>query len=232
VTEVDWNSCTDPQAMLTFLWDSDKLSQRKARLFACLCCRGVWNRLGLHYREAVDTAERLTEGLAVDEEAWKRFRDARGYPAPADRENAAARAAMAAYRSVANHPPHIIGYPPTVIVDVLHAAHESGRTSGTDKVQAMHCLHLRDLAGNPFHPLPTLAPSLLTWSDGLVRRLAEAAYEHRLLPAGQLDPERVAVLADALEEAGADAELVGHLRRPAAGHARGCWVLDLVLQNV
>jgi hypothetical protein len=37
-----------------------------------------------------------------------------------------------------------------------------------------------------------------------------------------------AVLADALEEAGADAELVEHLRGPGL-HLRGCWAVDLIL---
>jgi hypothetical protein len=32
--------------------------------------------------------------------------------------------------------------------------------------------------------------------------LAEAAYEHRLLPSGELDQERLSILADALEDAG------------------------------
>ena len=35
------------------------------------------------------------------------------------------------------------------------------------------------------------------------------------------------VLADALEDAGADAELVAHLREPGL-HYRGCWCLDLL----
>ena len=43
---------------------------------------------------------------------------------------------------------------------------------------------------------------------------------------GTLNP---AVLADALEEAGADASLVWHLRAPGSVHVRGCYVLDLLL---
>jgi hypothetical protein len=47
--------------------------------------------------------------------------------------------------------------------------------------------------------------------------------------AGRLDPTRLAVLADALEEAGcADAELLGHLRGPGL-HVRGCWAVDSLL---
>jgi hypothetical protein len=49
------------------------------------------------------------------------------------------------------------------------------------------------------------------------------------LPAGQLDPTRLAVLADAVEEAGCtDADLLGHLRGPGP-HVRGCWAVDLLL---
>src|SRR5262249_31573220 len=62
-----------------------------------------------------------------------------------------------------------------------------------------------------------------------VAALARAAYEGRLLPAGVLEPACLAVLADALEDAGcADAELLGHLRSPGP-HVRGCWALDAVL---
>jgi hypothetical protein len=44
-----------------------------------------------------------------------------------------------------------------------------------------------------------------------------------------LDTVRLAVLADALEEAGcADPDLLGHLRGPGP-HVRGCWAVDLLL---
>jgi hypothetical protein len=87
---------------------------------------------------------------------------------------------------------------------------------------------LHDLFGNPFRPV-TISPAVLAWHDGLVVRLAQAAYEERHLPEGTLDNGRLAVLADALEEAGCtDADILGHLRGPGP-HVRGCWVVDLVL---
>jgi hypothetical protein len=59
--------------------------------------------------------------------------------------------------------------------------------------------------------------------------LAQAAYEQRELPAGTLDMARLAVLADALEDAGCtDADLLSHLRGPGP-HVRGCWAVDLIL---
>jgi hypothetical protein len=48
------------------------------------------------------------------------------------------------------------------------------------------------------------------------------------LEGGRLDPLRLSVLADCLEEAGADAVLVAHLRGPGR-HVRGCWAVDAVL---
>ena len=88
---------------------------------------------------------------------------------------------------------------------------------------------LRDIFGNPFRPSPPLPPAVLGWSDGTVRRLAQAAYEERLLPAGTLDAGRLGILADALLDAGCDDEgLLAHLRSNGP-HVRGCWALDLIL---
>jgi hypothetical protein len=90
---------------------------------------------------------------------------------------------------------------------------------------------LRDIFPNPWRPAPQMAPAWLKWGDGTVRTLTESAYTERLLPQGTLDPDRLALVADALEDAGCtDAELVGHLRGPGP-HVRGCWALDLVLSK-
>src|SRR5262249_34126429 len=89
---------------------------------------------------------------------------------------------------------------------------------------------MRDLFGNPFRAMPTINPAWLAWNDGTVVRLARSAYEERTLPEGTLDASRLAVLADALGEAGANAGLLDHLRGPGP-HVRGCWVIDLVLNK-
>jgi hypothetical protein len=68
-----------------------------------------------------------------------------------------------------------------------------------------------------------------------VLSLAYAAYEERIAQDPSrpgwlvLDRERLLVLADALEEAGADEpEILEHLRGPAE-HVRGCFALDAIL---
>jgi hypothetical protein len=86
---------------------------------------------------------------------------------------------------------------------------------------------VRDISGNPFRPV-ALDPA---WRTPAVLVLAQAAYDNRILPAGTLDPERLAVLADALEESGCDnADILGHLRGPGP-HVRGCFAVDLLLNK-
>jgi hypothetical protein len=66
------------------------------------------------------------------------------------------------------------------------------------------------------------------WLTDEVGTMARSAYTERHLPSGQLDPDRLAVLSDALEEAGCDDEdILSHLRSPGP-HVRGCWALDLL----
>jgi hypothetical protein len=81
---------------------------------------------------------------------------------------------------------------------------------------------IRDIFGNPWRTV-TIAPA---WRTATVQALAQAAYEERDLPSGLLNPLRLAILADALEEAGCtDGDIPGHLRGPNC-HVRGCWVVD------
>jgi hypothetical protein len=104
------------------------------------------------------------------------------------------------------------------------AACHGGQKAKTGEAKAQAAL-LRDIPGNPFRSVP-LSPA---WQTPQVVALAQAAYEQRGLPAGTLDVARLAVLADALEEAGCDqADLLDHLRGPGP-HVRGCWAVDLLL---
>jgi hypothetical protein len=85
-------------------------------------------------------------------------------------------------------------------------------------------------------PLPFRAANVDPhWRTPCVVSLARAAYEDRVAPDPSrpgwltLDGARLAVLADALEEAGCDdADILSHLRGPGP-HARGCHAFDLLL---
>lgn len=68
----------------------------------------------------------------------------------------------------------------------------------------------------------------VSWLTSDVVALSRAAYDERHFPSGELELHRLAVLADALEEVGAPAELLSHLRGNGS-HVRGCHVVDLCL---
>src|SRR5262249_43797709 len=96
---------------------------------------------------------------------------------------------------------------------------------GTRAEAAGQAALLRDIFGNPFHPVALDS----AWPTSTALGLATAAYDDRLLPAGTLDPDRLAILSDALEDVGCDnGDLLSHLRGPGP-HVRGCWVIDLLL---
>jgi hypothetical protein len=82
---------------------------------------------------------------------------------------------------------------------------------------------LRDIFGPlPFQPVP-IPDAVLAWDNGCVVKLAASIYAER-----DFSQERMGVLADALEEAGADTVLIEHLRGSGPQHVRGCHVVDLL----
>jgi hypothetical protein len=84
-----------------------------------------------------------------------------------------------------------------------------------------HCLILRDIFGNPFRPV-TIDPAWLRWKFDTVSAIARHVYEDRAF-------HDLPILADALEDAGCtNADILTHCRQPGE-HARGCWVVDLLL---
>ena len=120
--------------------------------------------------------------------------------------------------------------------DELNAAREAAlrawqRTCGPEQLVFKAAHKTAGWDGTSSAPTVATAPSpaLPAWNDSLVPRMANAIYEERALPEGQLDPARLAILGDALEDAGcpADHELLQHLRAPGP-HVRGCWVVDLL----
>ena len=87
------------------------------------------------------------------------------------------------------------------------------------------CLRCGQVNG---HWFDVLKPGPCPWLTTDVLSIAQAAYDERL-DDGTLDLARLAVLSDALEEAGCtDDTLLSHLRSPGP-HVRGCWAVDLIL---
>jgi hypothetical protein len=218
VTEAEWLAATEPQAMLTFLRNSGRACERKLRLFACGCARRVGERVP-QLADAADLVERNADSLARAEEFRRQGDPEMVHPQGSrlsflgsrDSGEAASGTSMwVAYLVTSQSMPQADPDPRWLSELAAHA----------DLV--------REIFGSPFRPAPTIDPGLLHWNGGTVARLAREAYEDRILPSGLLKPVRLGVLADAMEEAGVDADVVGHLRGPGP-HVRGCWAVDLLL---
>jgi hypothetical protein len=235
MTEAEWLACTDPQPMLGFL--RGKARERKLRLFACGCSRRIVGLLPMPL--VLDIAERFADGLTdADELAAARRAAQRVFPRPPN-QVASQVPPLTGWQVMAGLSTHHAISPDAarVVHEVARAAAvalgERGRAEGRPASQqqavgeaerAAQADLLRDIFGNPWRPATVPAP-VLAWDGGTVRRLAEAVYAERQMPAGTLNPARLAVLADALEEAGcADEAVLSHLR--SEGHTFGgvgCW---------
>ncbi len=202
------------------------IRERKWRLFLVACLRRVWHvSKDERSRRLVDAVERRADGV-ITQEQLDQLCLAEGDPPCEDGgdpdecppERRAAACAVQAFCNAANATVQSFeGY-----CGGGWAADAAEEPEAENRVQIdLLC----DIFGNPFRPV-SVNP---TWQTPTVLALAHAGYENRILPAGMLEPARLAVLADALEEAGCDnAEIINHCRQPGE-HVRGCWVLDLML---
>jgi hypothetical protein len=208
VDEAEWLACSDSQALLAHL--GPRVSVRQLRLFACVCVRQVWHLLGdERSRRAIEVAERYADG-----EVKKR-----------ELRNAIAAAEQAAYSCRRRQP--LARTAAAAALSALRLTRSlfyvNGLPLGLSAGPQTHADLLRDIVGNPFRSV-VIDPGWLCWTDGAVRRMAQALYEERNF--GDLP-----ILADALEDAGCtDADILTHLRGPGP-HVRGCWVLDGLLER-
>jgi hypothetical protein len=247
MTEAEWLTSTDPKPMLEFIthvtitdpnsapgdrrWYEVRV--RKLRLFGCACCRLAWSSLPQEpFRAAVEVVEGVVDDrfpasrLAalwqdLEQQADLGLYGMTFFPAgEADLARAldpVATAERLAARLAAPEP-RIWSILPT----------HWWQASAWVNEFPQHATYLRDIFGPLlFRPSLTIDPAWLTWGNGTVEQLAQAVYEERALPSGHLDPARLAVLADALLDAGCpqDHELLLHLRAPGP-HVRGCIAVD------
>jgi hypothetical protein len=209
-TEKDWLHCADQHfqyAMLNYL-RSTKVprtarGRRKLRLVACGLLRSleIWASLTDANREAIEELERQAE-------TGSRPNVCVTWDGMAGLANCAVYDAARANAAEA-------------------LSHAFFRLQALDhrSAERHHADSLREVFGNPFRPTK-MDP---TWLHDTVIKLAQAAYDEREMPTGRLELTRLAVLADALEDAGCTtADLLNHLRHPGP-HRRGCWPIDLLL---
>jgi hypothetical protein len=227
-----WASCEDPDRMLSHVLEG-KASGRKLRLFACACVRSSW-ALSYHdnsvlWDTAIELAERFADGDATAgalEDALKMLPAAPGQVArwaeslledaakaldPGKDPAEVAREALEATVSLESRDP-----------DRGYVVNGWWSKAGREK-----CNFLRDIFLPPAPPV--LPPAWLAWNAGAIPKMARAVYEG----GPRFAHTELAVLADALEDAGCDEErILDHCRGwSPAEHCRGCWVVDLILDK-
>jgi hypothetical protein len=112
---------------------------------------------------------------------------------------------------------------PSRLRTVARARTQAAEAFLGERAAQTHLLH--QVTGNPFRPVSVDA----AYVTATVLPLAQAAYDERVLPSGELDPARLAILADALEEAGCTERTILNPLRGPGPHCRGFWVLDALL---
>jgi hypothetical protein len=238
MTEAEWLACTNPYPMLNAV--KNKASDRKLMLFSVACLRRIWHLLtDSRSRNLVEATERLVDGMTsaetrgasdvVYDTFWKAYEqdqlqdEAGGHTHEAvegafhSGEGAAMGVASKAAEAVGFASAHTI--PIAGVADCSRAKTAAWQSAEKAERVAQAAL-LRDILGNPFRPVAADA----AWRTSKVISLARTMYEERAF-------EQISELADALQKAGcADTAILEHCHRPGA-HARGCWVVDLLLQT-
>jgi hypothetical protein len=234
VTPYEWNVRTDPKPMLEFLRWTGRASQRKLRLFMAACCRRVVHTFtqeeDIGREDAIEVAERYADGLADEDEREATFADLTD-GGPHRLWDECTNLLLADFTQESPNDADAvecaIGAAAEARLDAVEERYDESEEIEQAEAAAQAAL-LREVFGNPFRPVAA-DPFWLAWNGGAVVRLTWAVYDERELPSGRLDADRLAVLADKLEEAGcADPQLLGHLRSPGP-HVRGCWGVDSLL---
>ena len=220
MNEAEWLVCSSAEPMLEFV--RDKANERKLRLFGCACCRRIWHLLSkADSRAAVEVAENFADGL--ERKSTLAAVRSRARPLTLGQRGAAYAAWRVAFEKIRAATVHLaLG---TIWSASYRPWHGGMGVESTDlaREEAAVAALIREVFGNPFSII-TLDP---TWRTQTVCNIAQAVYDERTLPSGELELDRLAVLADALEESGCTAaDVLTHLRSPGP-HVRGCWVVDL-----
>ena len=239
MTEEKWLRAVRPREMLEHLdtvlpvepenEEGDVPLNRKLRLFAVACCHRIGRLLtDQRSRDGLAFLERYLERQATEEDR----REIANSSAKVTWDYESVRdgrleAATAVYRAIddimdeftdawevaegAADAVGLVEYAPNEDYPLYIRSKEAEEAQQTALV--------REIFGNPFRPVAFSEQ----WRTSDVMLLARGIYEEKAF-------DRMPILADALQDAGCDADaLLAHLRDTSAPHVRGCWALDLVL---
>jgi hypothetical protein len=220
LTEEEWHISNDPQAMLGVLRGCAVATERKCRLYACTCAELAISQLPnrADYQHILTIAEKTAEGSAQHIEVQDASKEGISLEINSTTRTIAR---IAAAVSCTLERESYTGAC-RVLDDLLHED-----LAALELVKRELYAHLlRCIFGNPyrgykvgFRPV-ALNPAWRT-SDAIA--LARGIYDDRAF-------DRMPILADALQDAGCDNDdILTHCRDTRSPHARGCWVVDLVL---
>lgn len=217
MNEAEWLCHDYPLTMLNAV--QGRVSDRKLRLFACACARRIWDLLtDPRSREAVYAAELYADGEISFEEMSARHRPAR--QVSRERKDRDPDDPMQYVLLTASDITCRTGSSAasSAVIDAAWQRHKDAAHIFADTEHPAQAELLRDIAGYPFRTVH-FDP---VWRSSTVTALANLIYTERRF-------DRMPVLADALEEVGCgDPDILAHCRGDGP-HARGCWVVDLVL---
>lgn len=215
MTEPDWWEAESPVPLLEL---APTPSERKLRLFGVACLRQNWDLF---------TDPRMRNAVVVGE----RFADGRATEA----ERVAADGAAWEVERVGDCNWHLDAA--QTAVALTYTRREAGWCAGSTAESSEYAAQTafgwygmrldllaeqarfaRCIFGNPFRPVALDR----AWLTSTVIALATGIYEERAF-------DRLSILSDALMDAGCDeGEVLRHCRGEGP-HARGCWVVDLLL---
>lgn len=218
--EADWLACSKVNiALLNWLrgWGSD----RQFYLVAAGCVRQVEAHLSNErFRDLLPLIERFADGQASRSELGRAHRQAQNEVQ--ERIQALQREGLsldrASKRWAADVAAAHAAMPGGGWQAACSALWEAVRVGKRADLWPRQCDLLRDIFGNPFQPVVIET----SWRTSNVLGVARHCYEERRF-------DNLPILADALADAACThADILAHCRQPGE-HARGCWVLDLLL---
>lgn len=231
-----------------------KVTDRKLRLFACACTRRLWGQLPDLARRAVEAGEsfadgRLTSkgrGLAMNaadrtpaddiQSRTRAYACLRSDAATGAREAISFLGTKAIFagqavllRDVVGNPWRPVDSPYEWVPSRWGGEYEFRKAWLTPQVLSLATATYEERLGRECEECDGgFLPKTGMPDAGMVSRCPDCHGTGRIED-GLLDPAHLAVLSDALEEAGCDSvDMLCHLRSPGP-HVRGCWAIDHVL---
>ncbi|VTU01204.1 Uncharacterized protein OS=Sorangium cellulosum (strain So ce56) GN=sce5710 PE=4 SV=1 [Gemmataceae bacterium] len=254
MTEAEWLACDDPQELLHEVnWGR---KERKLRLFACACSRGIWDLLtDNRSRLAVEVAEQFADGAVTFEQLDDAEQPAVMFVEEVSEGAFRAAEAVAIELDLGDESVHGAWECAMNACSAAQAAASTSSRESKDVIDASRSAILaRCHAVSPVMLAEDSKPDL-----GLRERIEREQgaahcefisdiFGNPFRPVA-FDPAwrtstavamargmyesrdfgAMPILADALQDAGCDSgEVLEHCRGPGP-HVRGCWVVDLVL---